>query len=738
MGVETMAVRLAWKTGLRAGVAFGLAVCGASGAVAQVSPPASQSATQSVQGVVVTAARPRETILIDRKVYSIANDLQAVTGTAADVLNQIPSVDVDGDGNISLRGDANVTILVDGKPSAQFSAGNRGAALQQFPAQDIDRIEVMTHPPAQYKAEGTAGVINIITKKSRGSGPTGTATLSLGDKRRFVASVAGDDKVGKLKLSGGVTVRQDYKERIDTDERTAIDPATGVAVDSHEDVDEHFLRLTPSVRLGADYAFNDRQSLSLSFNHREADAKHYFLQQDQSGPTGGAPDMASDRHNNGDEHEVSDSESLRFDQKFSRPDELLSISFQRSTYDSNYQYAYTNDYFLPVAPPGRDGLQETEDYTVLEGAVDFTVPLRHGRSLKLGYDVEDDSATLDNVGYTVDPATGRRINNPDISNRFLFHQQFNTAYAQYEAPYGKWTLQTGLRVEQLEVDDLLIIGQAVTTQSSLRAYPTLNLDRDLGKDGKLTFSLTRRVTWPSADQLNPFVERLDIYNLTAGNAALLPQDTWSYEIGNTGKFKALDYSLTAYYRFDRDRVSTITEPLGPDVTLTTAENLPKSKAAGLEFNGAGKFSPRLAYAVSGNLYYDDIEGGAWAVEGRRDAFAISAKASLDWKPTSADAAQISFSRKGGQLLAQGYVSATNQVNLGLRHTLWGGLAAVMTVTDVFDGQVYHRLIDTPTLQDDYSRHLLGAVGYLGLSYTFGLGRKAKPASFDYDTAQPTH
>jgi outer membrane receptor for ferrienterochelin and colicin len=107
--------------------------------------------------VVVTATRPREKVLLDRKVYSTAKDLQGITGTAADVLDQIPSINVDANGNLSLRGDPNVTVLVDGKPSAQFSGAGRGAALQTFPAQEIDRIEVMTHPPAQYLSEGTGG-----------------------------------------------------------------------------------------------------------------------------------------------------------------------------------------------------------------------------------------------------------------------------------------------------------------------------------------------------------------------------------------------------------------------------------------------------------------------------------------------------------------------------------------------------------------------------------------------------
>ena len=684
----------------------------------------------------MTAARPREQILLDRRIYSVAADLQAATGTAADVLNQIPSVDVDANGNISLRGDPNVTVLVDGKPSAQFSGANRGASLQQFPAQDIDRIEVMTNPPAEYKAEGTAGVINIITRRNRKPGLSGTANLSLGDKHRFVAGLSVDDNVGKFKLSAGVTLRQDERERKDTDDRSAVDPATGATEKSLEVVDERFTRLTPSIKLAADYDFGDRQSLSLSFDRRERSGQHNFLQQDQSGPTTGAPETVTERHSDGHEYDVFEDEGLRFDEKFGRQGKLLSLSFQRSLYDARYNYAYLNDNLLPAAPPSRDSLRLRENYVVLTASADYTMPLGRGRSLKFGYDLEDDTAYLVHVGQNIDSATGQGVNNPAITNQFHYHQQINAAYGQYEAAFGKWIVQTGVRLEQNNIDDLLVTGDIETRQSYFRVYPSLNLDWDLGRDGKVSFSLSRRVSWPDADDINPFVDSQDIYNLRAGNSALLPQDTWSYEIASSGKFKTLEYLLTAYYRFDRDRATQVTEPVSGDVTLTTSQNLPKSKSTGFEFSANGKLGSRLAYALSGNLFYNQIDDGTLAPGGPRETVGLNAKSSLDWRPTVADTAQISFSRTAAHLTPQGYVSATDLVNLGLRHQLWGGLSAVMTVTDLFDGQRYDRIVTTPTLQDNYSRHLFGRVAYVGLNYSFGLSKKGKSTTFDYDQLNP--
>jgi outer membrane receptor for ferrienterochelin and colicin len=711
----------------------GVAPCALAQSQPAVQPASGAAAPRTVEGVVVSATPPDQQILLDRRIYSVTTDLQGTTGTAADILNQIPSVDVDADGNLTLRGDPNVTVLVDGKPAAQFSGPNRGPNLQQFPASDIDRVEVMTNPPARYKAEGSAGIINIITKKSSQPGLSGTADLSLGDKRRFIADASGAYNVGKLKLAGGVTVRQDDKERQVNDYRTAPDPVTGAVVKSHESIDEHFIRLTPSVTFGADYEFNDRQSASLSLSHREQTGKRFFLQQDQSRPTTGPPDMAADRHSDGYEYNMDEHEGVGFDQKLWRPDELLSLSFHRSVYRERERYAYLNDDFVPPAPPSQDRLRLSQDLVKLEGAADYTLPMSGGRSLKLGYDIEDDNNRFDNVGENVDPVTGDLVNNPNVTNHFRYRQQVNAGYLQYEAPSGPWTLQAGVRLEQTNVHTLLIDSDVTGSQSYFRAYPSMNLERKLAGEGdKLTFSVSRRVTRPEAEALNPFVDYQDIYNLRAGNANLLPQDTWSYEFGYVGRVKALNYGLTAYYHFDRNSVIPVVEPVSANVTLTTIENLPKSKSAGLDFLGDGKLGSHLSYALSGNLFYIQINGSAFAAGGLRDTIGLNAKASLDWRPTADDTAQISFSRTDKRLIPQGYVSAINLVNLGFRHRVWGGLSAVGTVTDLFDGQRFQRIVSSPILQDNYNRHVFGRIAYVGLSYTFGLAKKTKANPFVYD------
>ena len=702
---------------------------------AQADPaPAGGGADSTVQGVVVTAHKPPVQTLLDRKVYSVATDLQSTVGTAADILNQVPSVDVDADGNVSLRGDVNVTVLVDGKPSAEFSGATRGLSLLQIPASDIDRIEVMTNPPARYKAEGTAGVINIITKKTRKAGFSGTGQLNIGDKRRFVAGLSGNYNVGKLNLSGSVSLRQDAKKRLTTTDLTT----TGPTVVSHESINEHFLRLIPSVKAGADYQLNDRQTVGVSLNHRELSGKRFFDQLDQSSDASGAPIDMTNRHSNGHEWSVDSGESVHFDQKLWRPDETLSITFQHSRTAERERYHYTNTDLLSQAPLTFDDLHLSLDLITTELSVDYTLPMSGGRSLKLGYDFEDDNNRFDNTGDNIDPGTGLPVDNPNITNHFRYKQQINTAYGEYEIQTGPWDLQTGVRLEQTDARTLQITGNIPGGESYFRAYPSLHIDRALGDAAKLTLGVSRRITRPDPEALNPFTDFQDTHNLRAGNAKLLPQDTWSYELGYNASLKALTYGVTGYYRFNRDSVTDVTQVVSSDVVLTTKANLPKSRSAGFEFSANGKVTSQLSYNLSGNLFYDEIDANPPGVASAPGASAlrstegINAKASLDYRPTAADTAQISFSRTDRRLTPQGSVSAIDLVNLGYRRQVTPALAALFTVSDAFDGQRLVRLINSPGLRETYQRYQIGQIAYVGFTYTFGAAKKAKASGFEYD------
>ena len=685
--------------------------------------------TPAVQEVVVVGQTQQTQNRIDRTVYAVSRDLQATSGTAADILNNIPSVAVDPDGGLSLRGDSNVTVLVDGKPSAQFTGAAKGLSLQQFPASQIERVEVLANPPAQFKAEGSGGVINIITKKTGKTGLSGSGQLTLGDKRRFVAALEGAYNKDRLKLSGGIGLRQDSRQRLSTDDRVAVDPATGVQTPSRQIIDERFRRLVPSIKAGVDYDLDAGQALGGSFSHRELKGVRFFDQNDRVGPA--TPTASSLRHSDGHDWSSDESRALHFEQKLGRPGETLSIGLQSSTSREQERYLYRNTFAVPSGPATFDDLHLAFAIRKDEFSADYVLPLASGRELKLGYDLEDDHNDFDdNANALTGPGGTASRNTAD--NHFRYRQRINAVYGQYQAPLGPWRLQAGLRVEQADVAMLQLVGHIPGGRRDVGVYPSLHLDRDIGDTAKLSASLSRRISRPDPEALNPFIDQQNTHNLRAGNPNLLPQDTWSYQLGYSDGRGDLSYGATGYLRFDRNTVTDIVRPIGPDVVLATRANLPNTRAGGIEFNLNGKIGPKLGYGLSGNLFLSQIDASGLGLRGLKSTTGLNLKASLDYRPTAADSAQISVSRADRRLTPQGYLDAVNLLNLGYRRQLRPDWAMVVTVSDAFAGQRQRRLSVTASLTDDYVRRQDSQIVMAGLVYTFGAPKKGKGGGFEYE------
>jgi outer membrane receptor protein involved in Fe transport len=431
---------------------------------------------------------------------------------------------------------------------------------------------------------------------------------------------------------------------------------------------------------------------------------------------------------------VDSSEGLHFEQKLWRPDATLSLALQRSVNRERERYAYRNTFDLPVADPTFDHLHLSHDLVKTEFSADYDLPLAHDREVKFGYDLEDDRNAFDNVGDNVDPVIGALVGNPAVTNHFRYRQRVNAAYGEYQAPLGPWRLDAGVRVESADASTLQITGNVPGGRSDSGVYPSLHLDRGIGDDGKLSASVSRRITRPDPEALNPFIDHQDTHNLRAGNPNLAPEDTWSYELGYNATTNAITYGATAYYRSDRNSVTDVIQPVSADVVLATKTNLPRSRSAGVEFTANGKLVRDLSYNLSGNLFSTQIDATSLGAPGLKSTTGLNLKASFDWRPTKLDTAQISFTRSDKRLTPQGYISAINLVNLGYKRELRPDLSLVVTVSDLFDGQRLSRIITTPQLSDTYQRYQVGRIAYLGVVYTFGGPKKAKGSGFEYDGA----
>jgi outer membrane receptor protein involved in Fe transport len=695
---------------------------------------AAENSSAPMETVVVQGQKLNVETKIDRKVYTVPEDAQSTLGTLSDMLNVIPSVDVDPDGIVSLRGDTNVLVLIDGKPATQLQGANAGDVLQSIPASDVERIEILTTPPAQFKAEGAAGVINIITRK-RAAKESKSASLtgSLGTGGRWL--VGGNGSYGSKQFTASVSAgfREDYRERTVDSVVTGSDPATGEVLRSQDHADQLIRRNIPNVAFSTEYDPNERQSVALSGNWLSHGGLRTYTQYDVSTLESGEVTSSTRRITSGHDPENDYDAKLRFTQKFTKPGETLDFSVHRSLSHQHEHYDYINDSYVPPEPTFYNNLSFTEDQGITEADVDYALPLSKTHSLKLGYAFEQDDYGFSNVGADVDPVTGVETIDPSLTNQFKFQQRIHAIYLSDQGSVSAWNWLAGLRAEWTSADALQVTDNTSTTSHYADVFPSLHLDRSLSDRSTLSFGASRRINRPNPSYLNPYVDHEYPPNLNAGNPNLRPQFTQSFDLGYGYEHGEASYGLTAYYRRNTDSVTDLTEYLGNGLTLTTKTNLPRSDAAGLEFSAAGHLFPRLLYSVSGNAFYSQIDATQLGYPGLKSTTGLNLKAKLDYHPSAADSAQVIFTRTDKHLTPQGSVSAVNLVNLGYKHTLTPALAAVATVSDLFNGQHYQRYAATPTLTQVYERSVVGRVAWFGVTYTFGVARKEKEPNFEYDT-----
>jgi outer membrane receptor protein involved in Fe transport len=708
-----------------------LAVVFPKSAVRADDPP-SAGPTTTLDAVVVSSNKLEVETLIDRKVYSVQSDVQSTFGSLSDVLSVIPSVDVDGDGVVSLRGDSNVLILIDGRPSAQFSGPAAGDNLQSIPAKDIERIEVMTNPPAQFKADGAAGVINIIMRKKRPRGIAGTLQGSRGSGGRSTVGTSASYGSGPLTASLTAGYRQDIRHRLTDADLVAPDTAGGPLVSNQSSIDEIIRRNVPNLNASAQYALNDRQTLSVELSRSGRAGLRTYTELNDSSLPPGIVTGSTERLSAGHDREIDGDERIGIAQKLARPGELLDVSVHHSSSNDHEHYDYINDSFVPPAASFYDNLGFSEDNQSTDLTADYTLPVSKMTTLKLGYSYERDGYAYGAGGNNVEIGTGGQMPDPNLTDAFNVRQQINAAYMSYQTGAGAWNWLGGLRAELASTETRQVTYGISTDYRYLKLYPSLHVDRSLSDESTLSFAASRRVTRPDPDNLNPYIDYEYSPNLVAGNPGLKPQFTQSYEIGYGFDPPGQSYTITGYFRRNTDAVTTVTEPLSGGLTLTTKANLPSSDSAGVELSANGHLVPKLAYSISSNLFYSQIDATALGAIGLQSTTGINAKIKLDYRPTARDAFQTTVTRTDKRLTPQGYVGAINIVNIGYRRQLRQDLTAVITESNVFNGQRFERVAVTPAFTQEYSRFIYGRIVYVGVVYSFGSTLKEKQQGFEYD------
>ncbi|HEX3365019.1 TonB-dependent receptor domain-containing protein [Phenylobacterium sp.] len=697
--------------------------------------------TKTVEAVTVTATSPDAMhAAIDRRSYGVSSDLAATTGSTSDALRNIPSIAVDPEGNVALRGDTHVTIMLDGKPTGQFNGPGAAQALQAMPASAIERVEVITNPSAEFTPEGSAGIINLISKKVRKPGVTGTMRAVYGDRGRRQLGVSGAYNAGTLAVSADAYARRDPQPAETQDAREVFDGAghqlTAIQTRNHDF--SHFDSW--GGRAGADFDADAKTRLSAEARYNVFSIETLFNQQFQGE---GQSDPVDERF-----LELGRGTFARKDAAFDSSlrrvlpgdDHTLNLDLSREQIHEERDGAFNQAFSLPDESAQFFEIRTLNLLNRGQARADYAAPLPTGGRLKAGFDVRADDNRYDTAGVRGAPMAGAE---PDLTqtNLFRYRQTVGAAYTTYEQPFGDWAVLGGLRLEEV-VRDLDQVTLVQTNHTSyFRAYPSLHAQYKVSDTQQFTASYAQRVQRPNPEDLNVFRIQSDAITFRAGNPDLRPQTTQAFEAAYQYRSGGTYYLATLYYRQNEHGVTDVITPLPNDMFLSSKANLSDSKAAGLELVANGHLTPSLTYNASANLYWNQIDAQGQGLQqladfaARRSATVLGGRATLSWRATRDDTFQANANLLPKQLVPQGHVEAVLMTYIGYRHRFRDDLFGVVTINDPFTAVRATQVIETPLLRDRKVQdiHLRGV--FFGLTRTFGGGGK-RPAAPGLDLTQP--
>jgi len=718
---------------LRIGMLFGSAaalsgpVYAQGAAQVQAQAPIPPAGSDTIAPVVVVGQRPVMTTSIDRRTYTVSRDLQGATGSISDVLGNLPSVAVDLHGNISLRGQTGVQVLIDGKPSVTVNGANRATTLQQMPANMVESIEVMTNPSAEFKPDGSAGIINIVTKKARAPGVSGSIRAVAGSEGRGSVAASLSRKTGRMNVFGNLNGQRNRTKRVVTRQRTQTDSITSAQRRISQDGTNTDGREALSGSIGLDYDPTAKDRISASVNYSENRSSSVFFRRlINDGP---AALLDYDRVGTGSGANNTTGASANYRHSFSSPGQEVRLDLQWGQSGQRSGLLYTNTYRSPAAASSQDDRRTIIDDRFLNLSADYVLPLSDGMKLKVGYNFQDGSNDRFVYGGRVDSVTGVSISLPTVTNRFVYGETIHALYATYQRPFGRWTALGGLRAEQAIIDTSQITSNLVDHSNYFRLYPSLHLQYDLKEGQKLRFSYSHRLTRPSGEDLNPFVT-YDEFEAYAGNPRLKPQDSHALEAGWEYQKGGRSILATLYMRRNYNGFTYISTVLSPTVLLITPANLGKSTSGGLDLATTGKLGEALSYSLSGNVSYSRFDTSGLALAGRRSAIGYNARSRIDYRITSDDMVQLTVNYTGRRLMAQGYMSPSSSLNLGYQHKIRQDLILVATVSDLFRSGKSETVLEGPLFRDVAAQQPLGRTVSVSITKQLG-GRPVQEGQFEY-------
>lgn len=667
----------------------------------------------TLEEVEIRAEKSRTEFKLDKRVFNVGRDLSSTGASALEVLNNVPSVNVNIEGGITLRGSQGVQILINGKPSV--IASEQGNTLGTITADMIEKIEVITNPSAKYDAEGTSGIINIVIKKEEKKGINGSITLNTGYPNNHSLGFSMNRRTEKFNLFTQMGIG--HRTFPGVSESINRDLTGGTTVNSLGDSEKN--ETFYNFILGADYHINKTEVITLSgsFAYEKetefSDTDFERLAQDLS---------PLSKWNRGESTRAVNPKyryELQYKKDFkSHKEHDLVFSALGNFFGKDQSSDFEN-----TTAFGENGLFDQQIATNFKNEehtfkLDYTNPISEKFTLETGAQyVINDVANDFSVSNLV---SGDWLVDQALTNNFEFDQKVLGSYGTMAFEDKKWGLKLGLRLENTNLNTLLTTTQQANNQNYTNLFPSAHASYKLTDHVSVQAGYSNRIFRPRLWDLNPFFNVRNNFRIRTGNPELLPEFTDSYEITSIYAFEKFSLNVGLYHRFTTDVVERVTS-FEDNISITRPQNIGTNRATGIEFNG--KYSPSKWLSMNGDfnyLYFNrqgsldaqsfDFNGDQWSAK-LTSKFKLPAK--IDFEVTG----QYRSRFKTVQSEISGYVFA----DLGLRKKLMNGRAILnLSVRDIF----VSRIRESNTFQPNfylYSYSRRGRFLTFGFSYGFGKG-----------------
>ncbi|WP_406844164.1 TonB-dependent receptor domain-containing protein [Flavobacterium soyae] len=545
--------------------------------------------------VVVRAEKSTVEIKLDKKVYNVGQDMMVKGGTVSDVLDNVPSVSVDTEGNVSLRGSDNIRILIDGRPS---NAINVAEALRQLPADAIDKVEVITNPSARYDAEGGSGIINIILKKGKNQGFNGTFIASTGIPETYGLSANLNYKTEKLNYftTAGYNYRTNEGGGLTNSQYFNEDGSTKSFLD--EDRDTKRIRNGFNARAGIEWTIAPNTFWTNAINYQKNSGEDKDLINYNNFDAGHNFTGSSYRLNNADTGsdnvEFTSNLIKNFNDKGHKLTADLSIS--RNTDDSNS--------VIDASPNFNNTLNDQVQKQVQLQA-DYVLPLGKGGQFEAGY--KGSFGDLNNEYYVTDE---NNVKDPNLSNNLEYKENINALYTQYGFKVNKFSYLFGLRWEDTNIQVNLLDTNDFNTKKYNNLFPSAFISYEISDQSNFTASYSKRLTRPRGRFMNPATNYSSNINIFQGNPDLDPSLTDKYDIGYIKRWDKVTFNTSAYFEDTKDVFSFVRTPTGElvngiPVILSRPINLGKEQKFGFEFTL--NYTPFKWWKLNSNFNFFNVK-----------------------------------------------------------------------------------------------------------------------------------